>query len=173
MLGLAKVVHEALGIESTIPFVLAFVLIFGGLGGGAAFLIDRPYKKARTAEATDRTRRNEIRHSLNQFLLEGGGYQMAFPWLFRPTVEQGTGRRVGNDPDKIGAELLRIGDWHFRAVMFAQNHLGETYVSRLMLKNRSLTYPFGMAGNDIYERAWDTVTATNQTLTDFIKELPN
>lgn len=47
---IVRAIHEALGTDSTLAFVLVVVLLFGTLSGGAAYLVDRGYKNARTTE---------------------------------------------------------------------------------------------------------------------------
>lgn len=56
MIDIVRTIHEALGIESTWAFVLIVAIITGAVGGGAAWLVDRSYKRSlqdQTATTTE------------------------------------------------------------------------------------------------------------------------
>jgi hypothetical protein len=61
MFEIVRAIHEALGTESTFVFVLVVVLVFGSLSGGAAYIVDKGYKNARTGE-----RQSHERHLTSQ-----------------------------------------------------------------------------------------------------------
>jgi hypothetical protein len=47
---IVRAIHEALGTDSTLVFVLVVILVFGTLSGGAAYLVHRGYKNSRSTE---------------------------------------------------------------------------------------------------------------------------
>jgi hypothetical protein len=69
MFEFAKLIHEALGIESTWAVVMVTALIFALVGGGAGWLVDSQYKHALVAQAPKADDKSTGR--IRQLLVDG------------------------------------------------------------------------------------------------------
>jgi hypothetical protein len=120
-----------------------------------------------------------LRNDLTQYLARGSGERFGLRLLFEPTVEEGT-RKLIDNTDKIGNQLLEIQKWNFEVSCYIGSRLSEDRALWFYNKTPSGPYPFrhdlpysAKIPSSVLESAWDTLTSNSNKIEQLLKEFPD